>query len=213
MRFFRVQMHSRGDAIAYQPGAYRVLTCGFYHRHSRLHNSARSACERRSRGGEMSSKLSAGILSGLVAGVVFGTMMQMMTAPTPEGQQVPMMAMVAKVVRSDSVAVGWLYHLFNSAVIGAIFAWILGGRAQNYTAGIGWGALYGFAWWILGALILMPVLLGMPPFAPLMMAPMHPVAMGSLIGHILYGLIVGVVSVGLSHPHQFRGDVPGQAHR
>ncbi len=161
----------------------------------------------------MSSKLSAGIVGGLVAGVMFGTMMQMMTAPTPEGQQMPMMAMVAKVVRSDSVAIGWLYHLFNSAIIGALFGWTLGGRAQNYSAGIGWGALYGFGWWILGALILMPVLLGMPAFAPLMMAPMRPVAMGSLIGHIIYGLIVGAVFVGLSHPQQFRGSVPGQVHR
>ena len=56
-----------------------------------------------------------------------------------------------------------------------------------------WGALYGFVWWILGGLILMPALLGMSPFAPLMMAPMRPVAMGSLIGHLIYGLILGGV--------------------
>jgi hypothetical protein len=46
-------------------------------------------------------------------------------------------------------------------------------------------------WWILGGLILMPVLLGMPAFAPLMMPPMRMVAMGSLIGHLLFGLILG----------------------
>jgi hypothetical protein len=63
----------------------------------------------------------AGILGGLVAGLVFGMMMQMVTAPTPDGSQMPMMAMVAKILRSDSLGVGWLYHLFNSAVIGAIF--------------------------------------------------------------------------------------------
>src|SRR5688500_9979911 len=45
--------------------------------------------------------------------------MQMMTAPTPEGAPMPMMAMVAMVVRSESPIVGWLYHLLNSAVIGA----------------------------------------------------------------------------------------------
>jgi hypothetical protein len=66
----------------------------------------------------------AGIGAGLIAGVVFGVMMQMMTAPTPEGARMPMMAMVANVVRSDSMLVGWLYHLFNSAVIGAIFGGI-----------------------------------------------------------------------------------------
>lgn len=139
----------------------------------------------------MRSDISNGIVAGVVGGVVFGIMMQMMNAPTPEGGQMPMMAMVAKVVRSDSIAVGWVYHLFNSAVIGAIFGRLLGDHSHRFGAGIGWGAVYGFVWWILGALILMPVFLGMPAFAPLMMAPMRPVAVGSLMGHLIYGIILG----------------------
>jgi hypothetical protein len=131
------------------------------------------------------------MLSGLVAGVFMGMGMQMMQAPTPEGGTMPMMAMVAKVVRSDSLAIGWLYHLFNSAVIGAIFGWLLGARAVHVGSGLTWGAAYGLAWWVLGGLVLMPVLLGMPAFAPLAMAPMRPVAMGSLMGHLVYGLILG----------------------
>ena len=62
---------------------------------------------------------------------------------------------------------------------------------RGYGSGLGWGAAYGFGWWILGGLILMPVLLGMPAFAPLMMPEMQPVAMGSLAGHLIYGLILG----------------------
>ena len=147
----------------------------------------------------MRSDINNGIAAGLVAGVVFGIMMQMMTAPTPEGGEMPIMAMVAKVVRSDSIAVGWLYHLFNSAVIGAIFGWLLGSRSHNFGAGLGWGAIYGFAWWILGGLILMPLFLGMSPFAPLQMEPMRPVAMGSLIGHLIYGLILGGGFAMLTH--------------
>lgn len=139
----------------------------------------------------MRNEIANGIVAGLIGGIIFGIMMQMMTAPTPEGGQMPMMAMVAKVVRSDSVAVGWLYHLFNSAVIGGIFGWLLGTRSHTFGAGLGWGAVYGFAWWIIGGLILMPLLLGMPPFAPLQMAPMRPVAMGSLAGHLIYGVVLG----------------------
>jgi hypothetical protein len=71
-------------------------------------------------------------------------MMQMMNAPTPEGGQMPMMAMVAKVVRSDSMAVGWIYHLFNSAVIGAIFGWLLGNRSHTFAP----GARMGRAVWV-----------------------------------------------------------------
>ena len=139
----------------------------------------------------MRSKIGAGILAGLLAGVVFGILMQVMTAPTPDGGRMPMMAMVAQVVRSDSLAVGWIYHLFNSAVIGGIFGLVLGGRAEGLGAGLVWGALYGAFWWVLGALILMPILLGMAAFAPLMMAPMRRVAMGSLAGHLLFGLVLG----------------------
>lgn len=140
----------------------------------------------------MRNRAFAGVVAGIVAGVIFGFMMQMMSAPTPDGRSMPMMAMVAQVVRSDSLVVGWLYHLFNSAVIGGIFGWLLGQRvAGRFGPGAGWGALYGVIWWILGGLILMPVFLGMPAFAPLTMAPMRPVAMGSLMGHLLFGVVLG----------------------
>ena len=139
----------------------------------------------------MQSRIAWGAIAGLIAGVVFGMMMQMMNAPTPEGGQMSMMAMVAMVVRSSSIGVGWAYHLFNSAVIGAIFGWLFAARATTAGSGSGWGLLYGFAWWILGGQILMPLALGMPPFASVMMPPMRMVAVGSLIGHAVYGLILG----------------------
>ncbi|MCA1579662.1 MAG: hypothetical protein LC794_20135 [Acidobacteria bacterium] len=148
----------------------------------------------------MRSKVGAGVVGGLIAGVVFGMMMQIMTVPTPDGKEMPMMQMVAMVVRSESMAVGWLYHLFNSAVIGGIFGWVLGNRAGSYGAGLGWGAAYGVFWWLLGAQILMPILLGMPPFASIIMPPMRMVAVGSLVGHLIFGLILGAAFVWLSRP-------------
>jgi hypothetical protein len=151
------------------------------------------------------SRITVGVVAGLVAGIVFGLMMQMMTAPTPDGGRVPMMAMVAQVVRSDSLVVGWLYHLFNSAVIGGIFGWLLGARSRETGAALLNGAVYGVAWWVVGGLILMPVLLGMPAFAPLLMAPMRPVAWGSLMGHLLYGVILGASYAWLVR----RAEVPG----
>jgi hypothetical protein len=50
--------------------------------------------------------LLSGQTGGLIAGAVFGIMMHMMMAPTPQGGEMPMMAMVAKVVGSESMAVG-----------------------------------------------------------------------------------------------------------
>jgi hypothetical protein len=148
----------------------------------------------------MHKRAIAGALAGLLAGVVFGIMMQMMKAPNPGGEQVPMMAMVAMVVRSQSQATGWIYHLFNSALIGGLFGGLLGGRAEaGYGSGLRWGALWGLIWWVLGGLILMPLLLGMPAFAALRMPPMRPVAFGSLVGHLIYGGILGLAYVRLRH--------------
>ncbi len=149
----------------------------------------------------MQNKVIAGIVAGLIAGLPFGIMMQLMKAPTPDGSQVPMMMMVAMVVRSESLLAGWLYHLFNSAVIGALFGGFLGAAGdantgRNVALGAGWGVV----WWVVGALILMPLLLGMPPFAALRMPPMRPVAMGSLVGHLIYGVILG-----LAYPRLRRG--------
>lgn len=154
----------------------------------------------------MSSRTGAGAAAGLVGGVVFGLMMQMMTAPTPDGGQMSMIAMVGQIVGSPTVGAGWVYHLFNSAVIGAIFGWLLGDRAaQGYATSVGWGAVYGIAWWIIGGLVLMPVLLGMPAFSPLRMPPMRIVAVGSLVGHLIYGMITAgafVMLRGATGTHQ-----------
>ena len=139
----------------------------------------------------MRTRIGASTIAGLLAGLVFGVMMHVMTAPTPDGGRMPVIAMVGQIVGSPTITVGWLYHLFNSTVIGAIFGWLFGARVLSYASGLGWGAAYGFAWWILGGLILMPVLLGMPAFAPLMMPEMQTVAMGSLVGHLVYGLALG----------------------
>ena len=146
------------------------------------------------------SRIGAGVIAGVVAGVVFGAMMQMMSAPTPDGGEMPMMAMIGAIVGSPTIAAGWLYHLFNSAVIGGLFGLLLGNRVSGFGSGLGWGAAYGFVWWILGGLILMPVLLGMSPFAPLMMAGMQPVAIGSLMGHLIFGLILGGLYVAIRRP-------------
>ncbi|MEP7327329.1 MAG: hypothetical protein ABI836_15370 [Gemmatimonadota bacterium] len=153
----------------------------------------------------MHSKTTAGIVAGLIAGVVFGVMMQMMKAPTPDGMQVPMMMMVAKVVRSDSMVVGWIFHLFNSAVIGGLFGLLLGEKVHGIGSGLGWGAAYGLLWWVLGGLLLMPILLGMPAFAPIKMPMMRTVALGSMMGHAIFGLILG----GLAAVFR-KGSEPGQ---
>lgn len=164
----------------------------------------------------MRSKIGAGIAAGLLAGLVFGILMQILTMPgggpmpsggpmaMPSGGEMPMaagrkpmMTMFAQVLRSDRLLLGWIYILVSSVVMGGVFGWLLGDRASRMGGGLAWGALYGFLLWLLGALALMPVLVGMDPFSPITMASMRPTAIASLGAHLLSGLILGGAFAGL----------------
>ncbi|MGH3737800.1 MAG: hypothetical protein ACRDT6_19640 [Micromonosporaceae bacterium] len=134
------------------------------------------------------TRLVAGVVGGLAGGIVFGILMQMMG----------MIPMVAMLVGSEAVAVGWLVHLFNSALFGAIYALLFGTWADKLAQGAGIGMAYGVVWWVLGALLIMPAWLGMPVFM------FNTTAWQSLMGHLLYGLLLGVVYA-LVRPRLSRG--------
>lgn len=140
----------------------------------------------------MRPRLAAGVVGGLIAGSVFGMMMTMMHAPTPQGGSVRVMTMIAMIVGSTSMTIGWLYHLVNSGVIGGLFGLLMGTRIAQGRNVLVLGVVYGLVWWMVGGLVLMPLLLGMPPFAPLLMPPMRMLAVGSMMGHAIFGLILGL---------------------
>lgn len=118
-----------------------------------------------------------GIAGGLAGGVVFGLLMQMMG----------MIPMVAQLVGSSSPAVGWIVHLAISSFIGATFALLFAELARTLLSSALYGMGYGALWWVVGALILMPARLGMPVFE------LNTTAWQSLMGHLIYGLVLGVV--------------------
>ncbi|WP_380165583.1 hypothetical protein [Jannaschia sp. R86511] len=118
-----------------------------------------------------------GIVGGLAGGVAFGLMMQLMG----------MLGMVGMLVGTESLAVAWLVHLAISAVIGAGFGLLLAPRVRGLGLGLGLGAAYGLLWWVLGPLLLMPAAMGMPVLT------VDAVAGQSLLGHLLFGLVLGAV--------------------
>lgn len=133
-------------------------------------------------GADVGRSVAYGALGGLVGGVIFGMMMSMLG----------MIQMVAMLVGSEALIVGWGLHLAISVFIGATFGLIAKTQLTNWGAGIGLGIGYGVFWWILGALILMPAKMGMPVFA------LNTMAWQSLMGHMVFGLVMGVVAVALT---------------
>ncbi len=120
-----------------------------------------------------------GVYGGLAGGVVFGAMMATMG----------MLPMIANMVGSPSAWSGFFVHLMISATIGGTFAVLLDASGQR--GGVGCGLAYGFTWWILGPLTLMPFFMGMGLGVNWNVAAMRQ-AMPSLVGHLIFGAILGV---------------------
>ncbi len=123
-----------------------------------------------------------GILGGLAGGVVFGVMMQALG----------MMGMIAMLVGSESIAVGWVVHLAISALFGAAYGVVVAPRISGWGAGLGTGVAYGALLWVIGPLLLMPARMGMPVFT------IDTTALQSLLGHLVFGLVLGAVVVALA---------------
>ncbi len=122
----------------------------------------------------------AGILGGLAGGLIFGMLMAMMG----------MLPMIASLVGSKSAAVGFLVHLVISAGIGLGFGLLLGDRVTGTGAGMWQGAVYGMVWWVLGPLVIMPLMMGMGvQFAQAFTTQ----NLMSLMGHVIYGAVLGGV--------------------
>lgn len=123
------------------------------------------------------SRAMVGALAGVIAGIPLGIIMHARD----------IMPMVGDLIGQASVGIGWLVHLFNSALFGAIFALLLAKWFAKPAATIVLGLLYGLAWWVLGALLIMPAWLGMDE----MIFVVNTNAWWSLLGHLIYGLILG----------------------
>lgn len=126
-------------------------------------------------------RIGAGVVGGLAGGVLFGVMMHMMG----------MIGMVGGLVGQEGAGVGWVVHLVIAAAIGAGYGATFGQLDHTWGRAAGFGALYGLVWWVLGPLLIMPAWLGMP------VLQVGTPQMFSLVGHLAYGLVTGLVVAGV----------------
>ena len=134
----------------------------------------------------------AGVAAGIVAAIVSGLMMQIMLTPMLDGGRISLMTIIAIASGSDGAWLGWGLHLASGTLLGALFGRWVGCRADGADSGLGCGAIYGTLVWIAGGLVALPLLLGMPPLAPATLPGLWPLAMGTFIADLFYGLTLGV---------------------
>lgn len=121
-----------------------------------------------------------GVLAGLAGGLVF-TVVMVLVGELPT---------VAMIVGSRTPAVGLVVHLVIAMMIGVSYAVLFRRSSFDLLSGVGWGVCYGFFWWVLGDLTLLPALTGgtIRWDAAAIVA-----GFPALVGHLGYGAALGAV--------------------
>jgi uncharacterized membrane protein YagU involved in acid resistance len=174
---------TQGDFVTFPGyllfGATTVLFYQWLHRLSQiLFSDHLGHANQESVGTEGLRALGRGLVAGLIGGMLFTIVMV----------QIGFLPTVASLVGSTSPSTGFIIHLLIANLIGMSYGLLF--RRQSYDIGsaLGWGISYGFVWWLLGPLTLLPVLLGGPPQWTLAAAT---AAFPALVGHLAYGAGLG----------------------
>lgn len=85
-------------------------------------------------------------------------------------------------------------HFLVALVIGAMFGLLFQTDVRGLGSCMGWGLGFGIFWWFFGPLTIFPILKGA---AIDWSADQGTTLFGSLVGHIIYGLILGVIYAGI----------------
>ena len=121
----------------------------------------------------------AGGFAGVASGLIFGYWML-------AGDFFPLLAGLGE-FRSQTMAVAAQFGV--ALAIGATFGLLFQRDVHGYGSCMGWGVGYTMLWWFAGPLFLFPLL----THVPLNWSAEHASDLfGALVGHILYGLILGI---------------------
>ncbi|MBI4209032.1 MAG: hypothetical protein HY538_04920 [Deltaproteobacteria bacterium] len=130
----------------------------------------------------MKINIKKGILAGIL-GTVAMTIVATFGAPMMGLPKMDIPGMLAGVM-GGSVTLGWVAHFMIGTILAIGYAFV-GDRLPGPS--VIRGALYGVAPWLMAQIVVMPMM-GMGFFSGAL-AP----AFGSLMGHLVYGAVVGLV--------------------
>ena len=132
------------------------------------------------------------MVGGIVGAAIMGALMVLMNDMVI-AVAIPSLYTLAP---PQNPAAGLFVHVSHGAVLGVAFAGIAGAVGADSTGKLlGLGALWGVVTWAVLAALVMPMWLGAvgSPASP----PLPNFAPPSLLWHVVYGLVLGGVYVGL----------------
>jgi len=121
----------------------------------------------------------AGGIAGTLGGLIFGRWVS-------SGDYYPLLVGFGEL---SSPRLTIALHFAIALLIGVTFGLLFQRDIRGYGSCMGWGLGFGIFWWFLGPLTLLPLAAGLPLDWS---AEQGSAVFGSLVGHILYGLILGV---------------------
>ena len=147
--------------------------------------------------------IAAGGIAGLVGGVVLDAVMRIMHLGNGGDS---MIGYGAGLMHTAHPAVGWLVYPVYGVLLGLAFGWLLQARDLDIGRATGLGLVWGVAWWLIASVLLVPAALGDWPLSPTAVDAVRRVALPLLIGHLVFGAILGACWGELrfwltTHPH------------
>jgi uncharacterized membrane protein YagU involved in acid resistance len=129
-----------------------------------------------------------GAIASLAGGLLFSIVM-IETGVLPH---------LAALVGGSSPEQGFAVHLVISTLIGMAYGVLFKYEAPDVGSSFAWGMLYGLAWWFVGPLTLLPILLG---GSVLWTVQATNLLLPSLIGHLVYGAVTACICFYLERRH------------
>jgi hypothetical protein len=130
----------------------------------------------------------AGVVGGIAGALAMGVLVVAMNEPTL-AVAIPSLYTLAP---PPSVAVGMFVHASHGAVLGVVFAALVGALDLDSTGElVGAGAAWGVSTWAVLAALVMP--LWLPAVGSPASPPFPNFALPSLLWHLVYGVVLGGV--------------------
>ena len=132
-------------------------------------------------------RITSGIFAGLAGGMVFGLLMlTSFVAVSADITETGMGPLLTELLGQKQITIVWFVHMLASAAFGVIFSVFI--APHSYRSSIIWALGYATVLWALAAMWILRRLTGTPVL-------FDGAAAYSLIGHLLFGLTLGIVYV------------------
>jgi hypothetical protein len=137
-------------------------------------------------------RVTSGAVAGAVGGMAFGVIMLANFTINEQTGRTGMVELVEAFLGTENVLVVWAVHMFTSIALGIAFSLFI--LPQSYRSSILWSLGFIMVAGFLGSQIVLRVLLVGEP-----LDPFDAGAIFALVGHLVYGLFLGIVYVAFHH--------------